>query len=101
LENAIKYVPAGGNVDLQVTAEDSRITLIVSDDGPDRTWRTVPCCCLDDKRDQGAPGSGLGLSLVAAVARMGQLNAQHPPGARARRFAAAAQLLRKALLPGT
>jgi signal transduction histidine kinase len=88
LENAIKYVPRGGNVDLQVAANDSQITLSVTDDGPGipvaaHGAMLLPFRRLD--RDQAAPGSGLGLSLVAAVVRLhhGQLellNAQ--PGLR-------------------
>jgi signal transduction histidine kinase len=73
LENAIKYVPKGGNVDLQVAASDSQITLSVTDDGPGipaaaHSAMLLPFRRLD--RDQGAPGSGLGLSLVAAVVRL-------------------------------
>jgi signal transduction histidine kinase len=78
LENAIKYVPAGGSVDLKVTESDSQVTLSVSDDGPGIPKTAQGAMLLPFRRlerDQGAPGSGLGLSLVAAVVRLhhGQL----------------------------
>jgi signal transduction histidine kinase len=97
LENAIKYVPAGGNVDLQVAGKDSQITLTVSDDGPgipDMAHGAMLLPFRRLERDQGAPGSGLGLSLVAAVVRLhhGQLEMlSAEPGLRVRcSFAAAA-----------
>jgi signal transduction histidine kinase len=97
LENAIKYVPAGGSVDLQVTANDAQITLSVSDDGPGIPQMAHGAMLLPFRRlerDQGAPGSGLGLSLVAAVVRLhhGQLELlSAEPGLRVRcSFAAAA-----------
>ena len=70
LDNAIKYVPPGGAVDLSLRAEDGSALLAVADDGPgipegrraDVLERFVR---LDSSRSQ--PGNGLGLSLVKAV----------------------------------
>ena len=73
LDNAIKYTPEGGRVTLQVTSEDDTVTVIVADSGPGvppgereavlrRFYRLEPA--------RGTPGSGLGLSLVAAVAQL-------------------------------
>ena len=73
LDNAIKYTPQGGAVTLHVTSDADTVTLIVADSGPGvppeereavlrRFYRLEPA--------RGAPGSGLGLSLVAAVARL-------------------------------
>ena len=73
LDNAIKYTPEGGAVTLQVTSDDDSVTVVVADTGPGvppgereavlrRFYRLEPA--------RGAPGSGLGLSLVAAVARL-------------------------------
>jgi signal transduction histidine kinase len=97
LENAIKYVPSGGSVDLEVTGSDSQVTLSVSDDGPGIPNTAQGAMLLPFRRlerDQGAPGSGLGLSLVAAVVRLhhGQLELlSADPGLRVRcSFAAAA-----------
>ena len=88
LENAIKYVPGGGHVELQVRATPYNVTLTVSDDGPGiplaaRANMLLPFRRLE--RDAAAPGSGLGLSLVAAVVRLhhGQLElTDNGPGLR-------------------
>lgn len=78
LENAIKYVPAGGTIGLMAEATPSSASLIVSDNGPGipedaRHPVLQPFRRLE--RADAPPGSGLGLSLVAAVVRMhrGQL----------------------------
>ncbi len=78
LENAIKYVPAGGTIDLRVAVSAGRIELSVSDNGPGIPELSQGSMLLPFRRlerDQGAPGSGLGLSLVNAVVRLhhGQL----------------------------
>ncbi|TAN28972.1 MAG: two-component sensor histidine kinase [Castellaniella sp.] len=68
-DNAIRYTPEGGRVDLSVTATPEAIVLCVSDSGPG-----VPA----EERDHifepfyrvlgtGQAGSGLGLSIVAAI----------------------------------
>jgi signal transduction histidine kinase len=74
LENAIKYVPAGCSVLMDVHAEHSSIVLIVADTGPgiaaaDRERALQPFVRLHDTRID-STGSGLGLSLVAAIARL-------------------------------
>lgn len=73
LENVIKYVPAGGEVELAVRAGAGRVTLSVGDNGPgipeaSRTSMLLPFRRLE--RDAAVSGSGLGLSLVAAVVRL-------------------------------
>jgi len=74
LENAIKYVPAGGQIGLAVEATPTLASLIVSDNGPgiaaaSRAGSTgAPQRWVSSAADP--PGSGLGLSLVAAVVRM-------------------------------
>ncbi|MGB8326700.1 MAG: ATP-binding protein [Steroidobacteraceae bacterium] len=73
LENALKYVPAGGRITLAVTRADGTIHLEVADDGPgipeaDRERVLQPFERLE--RDATQPGSGLGLSLAAAIARL-------------------------------
>jgi len=73
LENAIKYVPAGGRVEFSVHGDASRITVSVGDNGPGipeaaRGSMLLPFRRLE--RDAAVPGSGLGLSLVAAVVRL-------------------------------
>lgn len=71
IENCLKYVPAGGRIDLSVKRLADSVCLVVSDDGPgvpdgDRARATQPFVRLGQKPDS----SGLGLSLVAAIARL-------------------------------
>ncbi|MFL6550094.1 MAG: sensor histidine kinase [Povalibacter sp.] len=73
VENALKYVDDGGRVEVAVTCSDNEITLTVADNGPgvpleDRQRIMQPFIRLE--RDRGQTGSGLGLSLVAAVMRL-------------------------------
>ena len=73
VENALKYVPADGRVDVGVRSSGEGITLTVSDNGPgvpaaDRERILQPFMRLE--RDRNQTGSGLGLSLVAAVVRL-------------------------------
>jgi heavy metal sensor kinase len=73
LDNAIKYVPEDGNIELIVRAEAGRAILAVSDNGIgispaelpyifDRFYRT------DKARTRATGGAGLGLSIVKAIA---------------------------------
>jgi signal transduction histidine kinase len=88
LDNAIKYVPRGGKVEVRVARDPSGAQLTVADDGPGipaafrdkalERWTRV-----DESRT--TPGSGLGLSLVRAVARLhgGSIDlADNQPGLR-------------------
>jgi two-component system, OmpR family, sensor kinase len=70
LDNAVKYTPADGTVDIRVEQAADSVVLAVEDSGPgipaaerhrvfDRFYR-VP--------GSDAPGSGLGLAIVRAVA---------------------------------
>ncbi len=74
IENAIKYTPAGGQIDVRASLRaDGRIELLVLDDGPgiapgDRDRVLERFVRLESART--TPGAGLGLSLVAAVARL-------------------------------
>jgi signal transduction histidine kinase len=72
LDNAIKYTPDGGTVDLRVEARDECACLSVSDDGDgipeselsyvfDRFFRGTR------SRAQSPDGTGLGLSIVQSV----------------------------------
>jgi signal transduction histidine kinase len=71
LDNAIKYTPPGGQVTAKATLAADHVLLTVADSGPgipeghltqvlDRFYR------VDESRS--APGAGLGLSLVNAIA---------------------------------
>ncbi len=73
IENAIKYVAPGGRIDVRVTSGAQAASLIVADNGPgipahERSRILQPFVRLE--RDRERVGSGLGLSLVAAVMRM-------------------------------
>lgn len=85
LDNAIKYTPRGSRIELGATRVGGAIELSVSDNGPG-----IPAAArervlerfvrLDASRHQ--PGSGLGLSLVRAVANLHhaalELSDHHP-----------------------
>jgi hypothetical protein len=89
LDNAIKYTPADGQVRVAVEDTPSGVALIVADNGPgipdaDRTRVIERFVRLEASRN--SPGTGLGLSLVAAVARMHDARlelADNNPGLRA------------------
>jgi len=73
LDNAVKYTPAEGRIELTVSASPDWVELTVADTGPgvaapDRERVLERFVRLDTSRT--SPGSGLGLSLVAAVARL-------------------------------
>ena len=87
LDNAVKYTPAGGAVMLRVRRRSSGdIEMSVTDTGPgvdpaERHRVVERFVRLENSRNQ--PGAGLGLSLVAAVARAhrGHLELDEGPGA--------------------
>jgi signal transduction histidine kinase len=73
LENAMKYVPQGGRVDMSLRGEGRRLVLTVSDNGPgipevDRERAQEPFVTLQSGSEK--PSSGLGLSLVKAIVRL-------------------------------
>lgn len=74
IENALKYTYENGRVEVRaVRRPDGRIEIAVSDDGPgiapqDRDRVLERFVRLESARS--TPGAGLGLSLVAAVARL-------------------------------
>jgi signal transduction histidine kinase len=73
VENGLKYVPAGGRVELSVTQAGDRVNLSVADNGPgiaaaERKRAAQPFVRFTASTPQ--EGSGLGLSLVAAIVRL-------------------------------
>lgn len=73
IDNAIKYTPAEGRIAIFAVETPSGIDLTVADSGPgidtaDRTRVVERFVRLEASRN--SPGTGLGLSLVAAVARL-------------------------------
>jgi signal transduction histidine kinase len=70
LDNALKYTPAGGHIDLELKRSGDRIVLVVADSGPGipaeaRERVLQRFARLDESRSK--PGNGLGLALVRAV----------------------------------
>ena len=73
LDNALKYTPEGGSVTLHVTSDEHTATAVVADSGPGVPPEKREAVLRRFYRLESArstPGSGLGLSLVAAVARI-------------------------------
>ncbi len=70
VDNAIRYTPAGGRVDLSVLAADRAITLVVEDSGPGIPEAERERVFDPFYRVLGSEeiGSGLGLSIVRAIA---------------------------------
>jgi signal transduction histidine kinase len=71
VDNAIKYTPPGGRVTIRLSMGFAGIDLVVADSGPgipahERGRVTERFVRLEASRN--SPGTGLGLSLVAAVA---------------------------------
>lgn len=89
IDNAIKYTPAGGKISVSVAAKPQGVELTVADTGPgipapDRERVLQRFVRLEKSRN--SPGTGLGLSLVDAVARLHEARltlSDNGPGLRA------------------
>jgi signal transduction histidine kinase len=73
LDNAIKFTPSGGHIRVSLRNEPGGPEVVVEDDGPGipadkREMALGRRVRLDEARK--VPGSGLGLSLVAAVTKL-------------------------------
>lgn len=71
LDNAVKYTPAGGRIELRLAEIGDRVCISVADTGPgvpagERERVLARFARLDKARSK--PGNGLGLALVRAVA---------------------------------
>jgi signal transduction histidine kinase len=72
VDNAIKYTPSGGHVDVSVSSAGARVEVAVSDTGPGIADDELPHLFerfYRGDRARNLPGSGLGLALALAVAR--------------------------------
>ncbi|HEY0968308.1 MAG TPA: HAMP domain-containing sensor histidine kinase [Opitutaceae bacterium] len=85
VDNACKYTPAGGKIDVRVVTEGDRAVLTVSDNGPGvpeseqaRIWERL----YRGDKSRSEAGLGLGLSLVRAVvtAHGGEVAVRNAPG---------------------
>jgi signal transduction histidine kinase len=71
--NAVKFTPPGGEVRLRLICQDAGPRLEIVDSGPgvpENEREAVLQRFYRGRQAQAAPGSGLGLSIVAAVARL-------------------------------
>jgi signal transduction histidine kinase len=87
VDNAVKYSPEGGRVELRVSTENGSCQIEVADEGlgipPDERERIFEKFYrLDPQQTQGVGGSGLGLYICRElVERMnGSLNVESEPG---------------------
>lgn len=86
LDNAIKYTPAGGRVEVSAVSEPRQVVIRVSDTGigmtPDELLKIWERLYRGD-RSRSERGLGLGLSLVKAIveAHRGRVHAASTPGA--------------------
>ena len=74
IDNALKYTPAPGQVDVALTHTDGAIVLSVEDSGPgiaegDRQRVFERFFRAPAQASQEVSGSGLGLAIVAAIAQ--------------------------------
>jgi signal transduction histidine kinase len=90
VDNALKYGPRNGTIAVTTENDDGRVEVAVADRGPgipDGEKANVTERFYRGDASRGTPGVGLGLSLVAAVARLhgGKLElSDNQPGLRAR-----------------
>lgn len=88
LDNAIKYTPSGGRVDLKVTREAEHAVLEVVDNGIGIPAEALPRVFqrffrADDSRSREQGGAGLGLAIVKSIcsAHGAELDVASEPGA--------------------
>jgi signal transduction histidine kinase len=87
VDNALKYTPRGGKVNLRTAASGKSVELVVSDTGPgipleeqgrifDRFVR------IDSARTRAAGGTGLGLAIAKWIAEAhgGRISVESHPG---------------------
>lgn len=70
MDNAVKFTPPGGRIDVDVTAVDGKAQVAIMDSGPGIPEADLPRVFERFYRGEASrtsPGSGLGLSLVAAA----------------------------------
>jgi signal transduction histidine kinase len=73
IDNAVRYTPPGGRVDVTVTTHDGQVVLRVADTGLGIPQRDLPRVFerfyrVDRARSRETGGTGLGLAIVKHVA---------------------------------
>lgn len=87
VDNAVKYTPAGGRIDVRVQAEDGFVVIEIADNGIGIAEDELPRIFerfyrVDRSRSRDMGGTGLGLSIVKHVANAhrGTVEVQSQPG---------------------
>ncbi len=85
LDNAVKYTPAGGRIDVAVGAGDGEAVVTVRNSGPGIPADELPRVFdrfYRGRADAATPGSGLGLPIARAIAALhdGRIEARSEPG---------------------
>ncbi|MEO6398690.1 MAG: ATP-binding protein [Tepidiformaceae bacterium] len=87
LENAVTHTPAGGSVEVKVSATNGRINMTVSDTGPGIPKEHLPNIFerfyrADPSRNRQTGGAGLGLAIVKQLveAHAGTVGGENLPG---------------------
>jgi two-component system, OmpR family, sensor histidine kinase BaeS len=75
LENALRYTPDAGQIDVDLIVSDQDVCVIVRDNGPGFPPETLPHLFerfyrADPSRSRASGGSGLGLSVVRAIMKL-------------------------------
>jgi PAS domain S-box-containing protein len=92
LSNAIKFSPEGGDIDVQVNAEEEQMLIMVSDQGigmtPEQVERVFDKFYRADASNTAVSGLGLGMSLVKSIVEGhgGRIWVESHPGAGTRVF---------------
>ncbi|HHV58678.1 MAG TPA: cell wall metabolism sensor histidine kinase WalK [Firmicutes bacterium] len=88
LDNAIKYTPAGGRVEVKAWAEEKRVCVSVRDTGVGIPAADLPHIFerfyrVDKARSRALGGTGLGLAIVQAIVAEhgGEVKVRSEPGA--------------------
>jgi signal transduction histidine kinase len=87
VENALRYTPPGGRVDIALTRRDDELVLVVSDTGVGIPNQHLPRIFerfyrVDKARSRNSGGTGLGLAIVKSVAEAhgGRVGVTSVPG---------------------
>jgi heavy metal sensor kinase len=87
IDNAIKFTPEGGKVDVQLTREDNSAVIRVADTGPGIAPEALPHIFdrffrADPSRSRDVEGAGLGLTLVHWIVEQhhGSIDVDSRPG---------------------
>ncbi|WP_416397244.1 ATP-binding protein [Allohahella sp. A8] len=93
LNNAAKYTPEGGNIEMSARAEDSEVVFVVSDNGIGMPPELIPSAFelfTQAKRssDRSPGGLGIGLALVKRLVELhgGNVSAESPASGKGSEF---------------